>query len=243
MSKYSEYSKLRSVARKRAERLAASGLAELVTFPTVKELKAGGMSVSSATKQVQSYLEAPSRLREYRRIEEGQRPVFIQEGQQVSVAQKAQEKRERRKAQNREAARRYRERIRNLSKREKGYMKAARTLGLHITPANARAFGEYMDFRFAQGNDKVHYRIALYVEDFSSIMEKHKYTADEVMEDFQGFMLSRSLLIERSKALAGRKKQEIDSLFADFAGIKEPYIPGAKIDSKLLKALGIKKKK
>ena len=80
MSKYSEYSRLRSIARKRAERLAESGLAELVSFPSVRELKKGGMSVSSAIKQVQSYLDAPTRTREYRRIAEEQRPVFIQEG-------------------------------------------------------------------------------------------------------------------------------------------------------------------
>ena len=216
MSKYSEYSKLRSVARKRAERLAASGLAELVTFPTVKELKAGGKSVSSAIKQVQSYLNAPTRTRDYRRLEEDERPVFIQEGQQVSVAQKAQEKRERRKAQNREAARRYRERIRSLSKRELAYKKAAKTLGLNITPANAKAFGEYMDFRFAQGNDKMKYRISLYVEDYIDIIAKTGHKQSEVLDDFQKFLIERKKLKKKKKKMKGDKRSKIDILMDDF---------------------------
>lgn len=216
MSKYSEYSRLRSIARKRAERLAESGLAELVSFPSVRELKKGGMSVSSAIKQVQSYLDAPTRTREYRRIAEEQRPVFIQEGQQVTEARREQEKKERRKAQNREAARRYRERVKKLTKKEKGYMKAARTLGLHITPANATAFGEYMDFRFAQGNDTVHYRVARYVEDYISIIEKSGHKQSEIMDDFQNFMISRQSLEYRAGSMRGRTSQDMDDLFDVF---------------------------
>ena len=150
-SNYSEYSRLRSIARKRAQRLAEKCLSSDLYFPTVKELKSRGISGKAATKSVQSFLKAPSTVREAKKAAE--RPVFIPTSSGAVVTTESKEKEARRKAQSRERSRRYRERVRSLSKQEKSYMKAARTLGLRITPANAKAFSEYMDFRFAQGSD------------------------------------------------------------------------------------------
>ena len=121
-SKYSEYSRLRSTARKRAERLSEAGLSRLVTFPTVKELKAAGIKPGEAIKQVESFLQAPTKTSEYRRLDEQQRPVFIQEGRQLVITQKEKEKSERRKAQNRESARRYRQKGKNLYSSFSGIM-------------------------------------------------------------------------------------------------------------------------
>ena len=227
-SKYSEYSRLRSIARKRAERLAEAGLTKLITFPTVKELKASGIKPEQAVRQVDIYLKAPTQTRQYRRMDEQQRPVFIQEGTQVVVSEKAREKAERRKAQNRESARRYRERVRQLNasllKGEKAMIKAARTLGLHIPPSMARAYLEYIEYRFSYGSSKMKYRIATYVEEFQDLIVKRgKYKMQDAMKDFAGFMKDRAEL-EKRKRKPGKKfgnkygytGEEVDDLFHDF---------------------------
>lgn len=224
-SKYSEYSRLRSTARKRAERLSEAGLSRLVTFPTVKELKAAGIKPGEAIKQVESFLQAPTKTSEYRRLDEQQRPVFIQEGRQLVITQKEKEKSERRKAQNRESARRYRQKVKNLyssfSTKEKALIKAAQTLGLHVTPANARAYIEYMEYRFSYGSSKLKYRIATYVEDFQELLvKKGKYGINDVMKDFQNFMKDQSELRQRKKRRKnvneyGFTGEEVDNLFSD----------------------------
>ena len=224
-SKYSEYSQLRSIARKRAERLSEAGLSRLVTFPTVKELKAAGIKPGDAIKQVESFLQAPTKTSEYRRLDEQQRPVFIQEGRQLVITQKEKEKSERRKAQNRESARRYRQKVKSLyssfSTKEKALIKAAQTLGLHVTPANARGYIEYMEYRFSYGSSKLKYRIATYVEDFQELLvKKGKYGINDVMKDFHNFMKDQSELRQRKKRRKnvneyGFTGEEVDNLFSD----------------------------
>lgn len=216
-TKFSEYSALRSIARKRAERLSGAGLANLVTFPTVKELKVQGVSVENALRNIQRFLESPTKTREYRKLDEQQRPVIQQVGQQVVVSAKEQAKAEKRRAQNRESARRYRERVRNLTKQQRSYMKAAKTLGLHITPANAKAFAEYMDYRFAQGSDSVHYRIARFVEDYISIIARKGYKPGEILNDFNLFLSDRSALMESAGNMNGITPEQMDQLFEEFA--------------------------
>ena len=215
-SNFSEYSKLRSIARKRAVRLSEVGLSSLITFPTVKELKAQGVNAAQAVRAIESYLSAPTKTREYRRIDEAQRPVFVPTSTGVIVTSKDREKQERRREQNRQSSRRYRERVRSLSKQEKSYIKAARTLGLHITPANAKAFVEYMDFRFAQGSDSVHYKVARYVEDYMSVMEKKGYSPNEILNDFNQFLSDRANLMQNAENMKGLTPGMIDDLFDDF---------------------------
>lgn len=218
-SEYSSYSKLRSVARKRAERLTESGFTTGFSFPTVKELKQQGISAKAATRAVESFLNAPSTVRQARR--ETERPVFIPTSTGAVVTTQAQAKAERARAASRERSRRYRDRVRNLSKQDRLYIKAAKKLGLHITPSQAKAFSEYMDFRFAQGSDSVHYKIARYVEDFAAAMEKLEYTPDEILEDFQSYLLSRAIAIDNAKNMKGYKKAEIDRLMSTFIGKDE----------------------
>ena len=213
---YSEYSRLRSIARKRAERLTSAGLADLITFPSVKELKARGVSATSAIKSVESYLSAPTKTREYKRIDEASRPVFIPTETGAVVTSREKEKAERRKAQNRESSRRYRERVRGLTKQEKSYIKAARTLGLHITPSMAKSFAEYMDFRFAQGGDTVHYKVARYVEDFMSAIAKRGYKPSEILSDFSRFLSDRATLQAHADSMSGVSASDIDALFDEY---------------------------
>lgn len=215
-SNYSEYSRLRSIARKRSERLGAAGLAQTVRFPTVKELKAKGVSPAAAMRSVSSFLSSPTTVKEYKKIEPQKRPVILPTSMGAVVTTKQMERIERRREQNRESSRRYRERIRNLTKQEKSYIKAAKTLGLHITPSNAKAFSEYMDFRFAQGSDSVHYRIARYVEDYMSIIAKNGYSPSEILNDFNLFLSDRSELMAHADGMNGISPEYIDELFDEF---------------------------
>lgn len=213
-SKYSEYSRLRSIARKRAERLVESGLSQQLHFPTVKELKAQGISGTAAAKAIGSFLNAPSTVRQVKKATE--KPVFVPTYTGAVVTTKSREKAERQKEQSRQRSRRYRERVRSLSKQQKSYIKAARTLGLRITPANAKAFAEYMDFRFAQGSDSVHYRVARYVEDYMSIMAKKGYSPDEILNDFNTFLQDRESMMQRADKMNGISPEDVDMLFEDF---------------------------
>ena len=91
MSNYSAYTKARDIAHKRASRLEAQGLSEHIHIPTVKELKAAGISPQQAMKQLEHFLKAPSTVREFKRIEESQRPVFISDKKGPIVTNKQQE--------------------------------------------------------------------------------------------------------------------------------------------------------
>ena len=231
-SKYSEYSRLRSIARKRAERLSEAGLSRLITFPSVKELKDSGIKPEQAVRQVESYLQAPTQTRQYRRMDEQQRPVFVQEGLQVVVTEKSREHTERRRAQNRESARRYREKVKavysSFTKNEKALIKAAKTLGLHITPALAKAYVEYVEYRFSYGSSKMRYRIATYVEEFQDLLVKRgKYNMQDLMKDFSGFMKERKDLsrtkrghdnsrTKRNVNEYGYTGEQVDKLFSEF---------------------------
>ena len=213
-SSYTEYSRLRSIARKRAERLAESGFSAQIHFPTVSELKAQGISGKSAARAVESFLNAPSTVRAAKKAVE--KPVYIPTVTGAVVTTQSQAKQERARARSRETSRRYRERVKSLSKQEKSYIKAARTLGLRITPTQAKAFAEYMDFRFAQGSESVHYRIARYVEDYMSIIAKKGYKPDEILNDFNTFLQDRSALMDRANNMEGITPDKLDSLFDDF---------------------------
>ena len=67
----------------------------------------------------------------------------------------------------------------------------------------AKIFGEYLDVRFAQGNDSVFYRISNYVEDFQSVMDKKGYDAKQTMNDFNKYMADRDILLSNKDSMVG----------------------------------------
>lgn len=213
-SKYGNYTQLRDIANKRAKRLAAAGLAPEVHIPTVKELKARGVSPAAAIKSVEAYLKADTTLTAVRKATE--LPRFVPSDSGVIVTNEAEEKKIRQRVQARERSRRYRERIRNLTEQDQIYRKAAATLGVYIAPADAKAFTEYMDYRFAQGGDKVTYKMNIYLKNFVKLM-KTGYKPDEIIKDFQQFMADRAALENRADSMTGFSPDEVDQLFKDFA--------------------------
>lgn len=221
MSKYTEYSQLRSKARKRAERLANAGLSQLVTFPTVKELKSSGVPVEKAVANVQSFLDAPTKTREYRKIDEAQRPVFFQKGNQVVITPKEQEKRERRKQQNREASRRYRERKKAMTSDEVRLLESARSLGVNIPPRHAKEFAEYMKYRYDAVKESQYYLHEKYIREFHESM-KAGHKPGEVVKDFEEYL---SDVDDWKKSRADDKQglsgDAFNELYKKYVGVKD----------------------
>ena len=215
-SKYGSYTQLRDIAVKRAGRLSAAGLAPAVHIPTVKELKLAGVAPATAIKNLEAYLAAPTKVSEARKLTTEERPVFVQTSRGVEVTTSAEEKRLKQRVQARERSRRYRERIKNLTEQDQIYRKAAATLGVYIAPADAKAFTEYMDYRFAQGGDKVTYKMNIYLKNFVKLM-KTGYKPDEIIKDFQQYMADRAALENRADSMTGFTPDEVDRLFKDFA--------------------------
>ena len=215
-SKYGSYTQLRDIAVKRAGRLSAAGLAPAVHIPTVKELKLAGVAPATAIKNLEAYLAAPTKVSEARKLTTEERPVFVQTSRGVEVTTSAEEKRLKQRVQARERSRRYRERIRNLTEQDQIYRKAAATLGVYIAPADAKAFTEYMDYRFAQGGDKVTYKMNIYLKNFVKLM-KTGYKPEEIIKDFQQYMADRAALENRADSMTGFTPDEVDQLFKDFA--------------------------
>ena len=215
-SKYGSYTQLRDIAVKRAGRLSAAGLAPAIHIPTVKELKLAGVAPATAIKNLEAYLAAPTKVSEARKLTTEERPVFVQTSRGVEVTTSAEEKRLKQRVQARERSRRYRERIKNLTEQDQIYRKAAATLGVYIAPADAKAFTEYMDYRFAQGGDKVTYKMNIYLKNFVKLM-KTGYKPEEIIKDFQQYMADRAALENRADSMTGFTPDEVDQLFKDFA--------------------------
>lgn len=190
-SKYTAYSEARSIARKRLERLNAAGyVTDNISFPTVKQLKDKGISPGMALRSVEEFLKAPTKLVEFRREEKaGKNLMFRQTSTGVQLGE-----RERQLKRQRDAA--YRERVRNMTKDDRRFMKAARTLGLNLTPSTIKAFSEYVKYRFSQGVGSVKYMMANIVEDYMEITKGQPKKADDVVKDYERFLADRAELLD-----------------------------------------------
>ena len=190
-SKYTSYSEARSIARKRLERLNAAGyVTDNISFPTVKQLKEKGISPGMALRSVEEFLKAPTKLVEFRREEKaGKNLMFRQTSAGVQLGE-----RERQLKRQRDAA--YRERVRNMTMDDRRFMKAARTLGLNLTPTTIKAFSEYVKYRFSQGVGSVKYMMANIVEDYMEITKGQPKKADDVVKDYERFLADRAELLD-----------------------------------------------
>lgn len=213
-SKYTAYSEARSIARKRLERLNAAGyVTNDISFPTVKQLKERGINPGSALRMVQSFLDAPTKLVEYRKESAKKDLAFRQTEKGVQVG-------ERERIMKRERDTRYRERVRNLTKDEKRLMKGARRLGLNITPSTAAAFAEYVNYRNAQGKGSMKYWFANIVEDYMEATQNNPRRNTEVLSDYNRFLADRANLVSAAGAMASsntaRSADEFNVSWIDF---------------------------
>lgn len=206
MSKYTEYSQARSIARKRLERLNQAGyITDDISFPTVKQLKERGISPGTALRTVEQFLNAPTKLIEFRK-QPTEKLSFRQTASGVQLGEK-----EHQKKRARDAA--YRERVRQLTKDDKRFMKAARRLGLNITPSTAKAFTEYVQYRYAQGIGSVKYWMANIVEDYMEAAQNKPKTGEAVLADYQRFLADRADLIAAAGQIGNSPTAQTSDMF------------------------------
>lgn len=229
---FSDYTRLRDIVVKRNKRAVSAGLAPAVHFPTVKEIKSGLVSYKEAMEAVSGYYSGGSQLKTIR--ETGLVPPVKEFPILPPSKTSEQAKREKRREQQR--AYRQRKRIRETAltpekaKKYASYLKALETIsrawkrkgfdiGIDLksmTPTEAQAFVEYLDYRFSQGDFTQMYVIDEFVQDFSRIVKKgHK--PKQVIADFEKFLENRRLLQRNADEMEGLTSGQFMSLWGQFA--------------------------
>lgn len=195
MSKYTRYSELRSIARKRLERLAAAGYVnESVKFPSVKELKAQGISLKKALSSVQAFLDTDTTVSTVKRQPEERTTIFRKSEYGVSVSTVDRLKKQ-------QYQKTYRQRVKALTDDQRSLIKAARSLGLKLTPTTVKPFEEYVKYRYAQGIGSVKYFMANIVEDYMEVTKGKGKKTEDVIADYERFLADRQELISSWEAI------------------------------------------
>ena len=230
---FKEYSRIRDIVVKRNKRAVAAGLAAPVHFPTVKEIRSGFVDAGQALRAVQNFYSGGSTVKAIRQTKlVPQMPTFPVMPTERRLS--PDEKKERKRAADR--AYRQRRKIRDIAinpekaRKYEGYLKALKTvtsvwkqsgfdLGLDLgsmTPQQAQAFVEYMDYRFSQGDFKQRYVVDEFIQDFSKLMQSG-YKPGQITSDFEQFLENRGQLQGRSDAMEGLSNAESMSLWHEFA--------------------------
>lgn len=231
---FKEYTRIRDIIVKRNKRAAAAGLMPLIHFPTVKEIRSGYVDPGQALKAVKEYYSSGSQVKAIRQT--GLTPpvrTFPQMPPEPKLgpAEKKEKQREYQRSYRRRKAVREKAMTPAKARKYEGYLKALDTmakrwkaagfdLGIStssLTPAQAQAFVEYMEYRFAQGDFTAHYVIDEFIQDFSKALNKGM-KADKIIGDFDKFLADRSALQGRANAMEGMSNSQTRSLWDKFIG-------------------------
>jgi len=236
---YKEYSKLRSIARKRIERAAAAGLAPYVFIPTVKEVKASG-NPEQYMSAVKEFLSSGSTVRNIRKAPETSFKKLdlpaIPPGQKKEPPLSPEAKRARRREQNRRSkAKRAVEKASGSegeARKRVGYLKALETVAKQwreagvdvgnylgvLSPGRAKAFTEYMEYRFSQGDYNSKYVIDTFIRDFGELV-KRNYNFENIKADFGAFLDKQKELKKgkRNTNRYGISEDEVYNAWSKFA--------------------------
>lgn len=231
---FKEYTRIRDIVVKRNKRAAAAGLAPLVHFPTVKEIRAGYVPAKAALQAVKGFYSDGTTVKAIRQT--GLAPVFKSFPQMPAQPKISEElKKERRREQQRLYRRMKKVRDSAISpekaKKYEGYLKALDTvsrtwrkkgvdIGISVrdlTPAEAQAFVEYLDYRFSQGDFTQQYVIDEFIQDFSKLMKKG-HNAQDIVSDFNQFLENRSRMTDRASNMEGISEYETMGLWSEFVG-------------------------
>ena len=207
MIDFKEYTKLRDIAQKRVHRAQEAGVPLNIHIPTVKELRAGSDTVAEVTlMQLQQFLKTGYSLSRER---ERKRPEYTPE-----------ERRERKRQQQRDYRRnrvaREMERPDHPNK-YRSYLKGLKTLGVDIPPSKLPAFFQYMDYRFAQGNNSKKYVFDIFVDDYQKMLQKG-YNPNQILFDFQRFEADQAAIADRAGAMHGTSYEKAIGLWVEFIG-------------------------
>ena len=231
---FKEYTRIRDIVQKRIKRAVKAGLAPMVHVPTVKEIRAGIVDPAEALRALKGYYSGGSQVKTIRQT--GLVPSFrsfptLPEQPPLSKEQKRQRERERQRDYRRRRKVRETAISPEKGKKYEGYLKALETvsrtwkragkdIGIDLrslTPSQAQAFVEYMDYRFSQGDFTQRYVIDEFIQDFSKLLSKG-HSAKNIVNDFNLFLENRMQLENRMNNMEGIPSWEFSGLWDDFIG-------------------------
>ena len=231
---FKEYTRIRDIVQKRIKRAVKAGLAPMVHVPTVKEIRAGIVDPGEALRALQGYYSGGSQVKAIRQT--GIVPEFrsfptLPELPPLSSAEKKQRERERQRAYRRrrkvresaispEKGKKYESYLKALETVSRTWKRAGRNIGIDLrslTPTQAQAFVEYMDYRFSQGDFTQRYVIDEFIQDFSKLLSKG-HSSKNIVNDFNLFLENRMQLQGRMENMEGIPSWEFMGLWDDFIG-------------------------
>lgn len=229
-----EYTRLRDIVQKRMKRAVSAGLMAPVHFPTVKEIRSGLVSPEVAFKAVQGYYSSGSQVKAIRQT--GLVPQ-IESFPTLIKTRELEEARKQRQREKRKEYRRYKkvkESTTDIQKRKdyvhylkaleglnKIWKKAGRELGLDVnsmSPSEAVAFVEYMQYRFSQGDYTQKYMIDVFIEDYATLVREKNYSPYDITKDFDKFLADRKQLDKEALTMEGITEEEMAKYWTEFIG-------------------------
>ena len=231
---YKEYSRLRSIARKRIERASAAGAAEYIRIPTVAEVRASA-NPSEYLAKVRQFLNTPGATLTAARTDPFSFPKLefapIPPLTKLTPEQKAARRREQKR---RSKAKRAVEKAAGSTKeanKKVGYLKALETVAKEwrsqgvdignwlgvLSPKKAKAFTDYIEYRFSQGDYKNRYAIDTFIRDFGELV-KRGYDMKDIQGDFSAFLVQQKELKRNWKQVNkyGINEDEVDTIWRKF---------------------------
>ena len=229
-----EYTRIRDIVQKRIKRASTAGLAPLVHVPTVKEIRSGIVSAREAMQALQNYYSGGSQVKAIRQT--GIVPEFksfptLPAQPKLTIEERKEKRREqqreyRRRRKVRETAltpekgKKYNSYLTALETVSRTWKRAGRDIGIdlkRLTPSQAQAFVEYMDYRFSQGDFTQRYVIDEFIQDFSKMLSKG-YSSKNIVNDFNLFLENRMQLQGRYDQMEGIPSWEFSGLWDEFIG-------------------------
>ena len=227
-----EYSRLRSIARKRIERAAAAGAAAPVHIPTVKEVKASA-DPGQYMAAVQSFLSSPgSKLSNVRKDNISftkfdplpKTPTTKRRSKYKSEEERLARRREQKRRSKAKRAVEKAAASEKEARKRVGYLKALETVteqwknaGVDIanwlgvlSPKKAKQFTDYMEYRFSQGDYSSRYTIDTFIKDFGE-MQRRGYSGEDLQADFSSF-LDRVKQLNKNKKKTNKLGISIDEI-------------------------------
>ena len=227
---YKEYSKLRSIARKRIERASAAGRAEYVRIPTVAEVRASA-NPAEYMSAVKKFLATPTATLtaakkqgiSLPRIEFTPTPPVTKK-KLTTEAQKARRREQKRRSKAKRAVEKAAA-TPEVGRKQVGYLKALETVakqwraaGVDIgnwigvmSPKKAKMFVDYMEYRFSQGDYNSKYVIDTFIRDFGELV-KRNYNLENLQADFDAFLAKQKDLKKNAKR-ADKYGIQVDEVF------------------------------
>ena len=231
---FKEYTRIRDIVVKRNKRSAQAGLMPLVHFPTVAEIKAGYVDAGQAMRYLKQYYSGGSQVRAIRQTgmvpETKSFPVMPKPKPLSQEEQKSRRREQQRRSRQRQKIRqstpspekqkKYDSYLKALETVQKAWKKKKFDIGIDLnslTPSQAQAFVEYMDFRFSQGDFTQHYVIDEFIQDFSRLVKKgHK--PENILMDYNKYLENRYGLSARESQMEGLSFQDTMESWYDMTG-------------------------